>query len=63
MMAQDLTPLELTDADLDELSTLTDQDLLAAHLFMVKELDPKFKNLPLAEDQELIEAEDDAEPA
>lgn len=58
MMAQDLTPLDLSDEDLEILAEITDQDLITAQQFIAKALDPKYRNLLLAEDQELVESED-----
>lgn len=49
-MAQpDLTPLDLSDEDLDRLSRITEQDIIIANRFATRWLDPKFKNLLLAE--------------
>lgn len=56
----DLTPLPLTDDELDELAEITLQDIAAAHSFILKALDKRYKNLLLAEDQELAEEEDDS---
>lgn len=50
LMAQpDLTPLDLSDEDLDRLSRITEQDIIIANRFATRWLDPKFKNLLLAE--------------
>lgn len=62
-MAQpDLTPLDLSDEDLDRLSEIAEQDIIIANRFVTKQLDPKFKNLLLAISQELIDLEEDANP-
>jgi hypothetical protein len=57
-MAQDLTPLPLTDEDLDRLSEITEQDIVIANSFARRWLDPLYKNLLLAESQELVELEE-----
>jgi hypothetical protein len=53
-----LTPLPLTDEDLDRLSEITEQDIVIANSFVTKHLDPRYKNLLLAESQELVELEE-----
>jgi hypothetical protein len=53
-----LTPLSLTDEDLDRLSEITEQDIVIANSFVTKHLDPRYKNLLLAESQELVELEE-----
>ncbi len=59
MMPQpDLTPLDLSDEDLDRLSGITEQDIMIAQRFITRWLDPKFKNLLLAESAELAELEE-----
>jgi hypothetical protein len=59
-MAQpDLTPLDLSDEDLDRLSEITEQDIVIANRFITKQLDPEFKNLILAVSQELADLEND----
>ena len=50
-----LTPLRLTDEDLDRLAEITERDIIQAQSFATKHLDPKYKNLLLAESQELVE--------
>lgn len=58
-MAQpDLTPLDLSDEDLDRLSEITEQDIIIANRFVTRQLDPKFKNLLLAVSQELADLEE-----
>lgn len=58
-MAQpDLTPLDLSDEDLDRLSGITEQDIMIAQRFVTRWLDPEFKNLLLAESAELAEMEE-----
>ncbi|KKM97689.1 hypothetical protein LCGC14_1165490 [marine sediment metagenome] len=44
-----LTPLPLTDEDLDRLAEITERDIIQAQSFATKHLDPKYKNLLLAE--------------
>ncbi len=56
-----LTPLDLSDEDLDLLAEITEADIILAQLFTTKHLDPKYKNLLLAEPQELVELEEEAE--
>ncbi len=61
-MAQpDLTPLDLSDEDLDRLSEITEQDIVIANRFITKSLSPDFKNLLLAISQELIDLEESNE--
>ena len=61
-MAQpDLTPLDLSDEDLDRLSEITEQDIIIANRFVTRRLDPKFKNLLLAASQELADLEENSE--
>lgn len=58
-MAQpDRTPLDLSSEDLDRLSEITVQDVIITNAFVAAWLDPKFKNLLLAE---LAELENDNE--
>ena len=57
-MATNLTPLNLSDEDLDRLAEITEQDIMEAQRFIARHLDAQYKNLLLAEDQELAEAED-----
>lgn len=54
----DLTPLPLTDEDLDRLAEITEQDIVVANSFITKHLDPRYKNLLLTESQELVELEE-----
>lgn len=49
MPPPNLTPLDLSDEDLDRLSEITEQDIVIANQFITRQLDPKFKNLLLAE--------------
>ena len=56
-MAQDLTPLPLDDDDLGNLSEITEQDIIIANQFAARHLDRLYKNLLLAESQELVELE------
>lgn len=59
LMAQpDLTPLDLSDEDLDRLSGITEQDIMIAQRFITRWLDPEFKNSVLAESAELAEMEE-----
>lgn len=53
----DLTPLPLTDEDLDRLAEITEADIILAQSFATKHLDPRYKNLLLAGSQELEENE------
>ncbi len=53
-----LTPLPLTDEDLDRLAEITEADIILAQSFATKHLDPRYKNLLLAESQELVELEE-----
>ncbi len=57
----DLTPLPLTDEDLDRLAEITEADIILAQSFATKHLDPRYKNLLLAESQELVELEENDE--
>ena len=57
-MPQDLTPLPLTDEDLDRLAPITEQDIVIANSFVKKTVDREFQNLLLAESQELVELEE-----
>ena len=52
-----LTPLPL-DEDLDRLAEITERDIIQAQSFATKHLDPRYKNLLLAESQELVELEE-----
>lgn len=52
-----LTPLPLTDEDLDRLSPITEQDIVIANSFVKKTIDREFQNLLLTESQELEENE------
>lgn len=54
-----LTPLPLTDEDLDRLSPITEQDILIADSFVKKTVDREFKNLLLTESQDLVELEEE----
>lgn len=56
-MPQDLTPLPLTDEDLDRLSEITEQDIVITNSFAKKTVDREFQNLLLTESQELVELE------
>jgi len=58
MPKPDLTPLNLSDEDLDRLAEITEQDIVIANSFAIKALDPRYKNLLLAESQELVELEE-----
>lgn len=58
MPQPDLTPLVLSDEDLGRLAEITEQDIVIANQFIAKALDPKYKNLLLAESQELVELEE-----
>lgn len=60
MPKPDLIPLPLTDEDLDRLAEITERDIVIAQGFITKRLDPRYKNLLLAESQELVELENDA---
>lgn len=62
-MAQDLTPLNLSDEDLDRLAEITEQDIVEAQRFIARHLDKRYKNLLLAQSQELVEAEENANPS
>lgn len=57
MPKPDLTPLPLTDEDLDRLAEITEADIILAQSFATKQFDPRYKNLLLAESQELVENE------
>jgi hypothetical protein len=50
-----LNPLKLTDADLDRLSQITDDDIGLAHDFSRQALSPQFQNLLLAQPDDLGE--------
>ena len=54
-----LTPLPLTDEDLDRLSPITEQDIVITNSFAMKALDLLYKNLLLTESQELVELEEE----
>ncbi len=54
----DLTPLPLTDGDLDRLSPITEQDIVITNSFFKKTVDREFQNLLLTESQELVELEE-----
>jgi hypothetical protein len=56
----DLTPLNLSDEDLDRLAEITEQDIVTANQFITRSLDPRYKNLLLAESQELVELEEES---
>jgi hypothetical protein len=60
-MMPDLTPLPLTDEDLDRLSEIAEQDIILTQAFVMKHIDPKYKNLLLAMSQELAELEESSE--
>jgi hypothetical protein len=53
-----LTPLPLTDDDLDRLSPITEQDIVITNSFVKKTVDREFQNLLLTESQELVESEE-----
>jgi hypothetical protein len=53
-----LTPLLLTDDDLDRLSPITEQDIVITNSFFEKTVDREFQNLLLTESQELVELEE-----
>lgn len=57
MPQPNLTPLDLSDEDLDNLAEITLKDIVIANGFITKQLDPRYKNLLLAESQELVESE------
>lgn len=57
MPQPNLTPLDLSDEDLDRLAEITEQDIILANSFAARHLDPLYKNLLLAESQELVELE------
>jgi hypothetical protein len=59
----DLTPLALSDEDLDRLAEITEQDIVMANQFITRALDPRYKNLLLAESQELVELEEESNGA
>lgn len=61
MPQPNLTPLDLSDEDLDRLTEITEQDIVIANSFTAKHLDPLYKNLLLAESQELAELEESNE--
>lgn len=58
-MAQDLTPLQLSEEDLDRLSEITEQDIVITNNFVVKSVDPQFQNLTLSKDSLLVELEEE----
>ena len=59
-MAQpDLTPLNLSDEDLDRLAEITEQDIILAQRFAARNMRRRYKNLLLAESQELVELEEE----
>lgn len=59
-MAQpDLTPLNLSDEDLDRLAEITEQDIILAQRFAARNMERLYKNLLLAESQELVELEEE----
>ena len=61
-MAQpDLTPLDLSDEDLDRLAEITEQDIILAQRFAARNMEQRYKNLLLAESQELVELEEESE--
>ncbi len=49
MPQPDITPLDLSDEDLDRLSPITERDIIIADRFVTGEVDPEFENLLLAE--------------
>lgn len=53
-----LTPLALADEDLDRLAEITEADIILTQSFATKHLDPRYKNLFLAESQELVDLEE-----
>jgi adenosine/AMP kinase len=55
MPQPNLTPLDLSDKDLDRLSAPTEQDIVITNSFVTKVVDQLYKNLLLAESQELLE--------
>lgn len=55
----DLTPLTLSDDDLDRLTEITEADIVIAQNFITRQLDRLYKNLLLAESQELVELEEE----
>lgn len=59
MAKPDLTPLRLSDEDLDRLAEITEQDIIEAQRFITQHLDKLYKNLLLAESQALAELEDE----
>lgn len=61
MPQPDLTPLNLSDEDLDRLSEITEQDIVIANRAITKRLDPRFKNLLLAISSELADLEKENE--
>ncbi len=54
-----LTPLPLTDEDLDRLSPITELDIVITNSFVKKTVDREFQNLLLTESQELVELEEE----
>lgn len=58
MPKPDLTPLPLTDEDLDRLSPITELDIVITNSFFKKAVDREFQNLLLTESQELVELEE-----
>lgn len=59
----DLTPLDLSDEDLDRLSEITEQDVVITNQFATRAVDEDFKNLLLTKDQGLEETATNANPS
>lgn len=59
MPKPDLTPLNLSDEDLDRLAEITEQDIILAQRFAARNMEQRYKNLLLAESQELVELEEE----
>jgi hypothetical protein len=57
-MAKNLTPLPLSNEELDRLAEIVEQDIIRAQTFIARWLDPKYENLLLAKSQELAELEE-----
>lgn len=53
MPKPDLTPLDLSDEDLDRLAEITERDIILAQRFAARNMEQRYKNLLLAESQEL----------
>lgn len=53
-----MTPLKLSDTDLDDLAVISEQDILETHQAVVKALSSQYKNLPVAEDDTVAEFTD-----